>query len=109
MWTGVEERFCDHHADAGARVLASLLGREPREVILHMGEVGVDVPPVPLLGDVCPTCGRRMPVRGHAAERGVCDACHRRLLMEMRAVKDAERRVRRESDVEVHRRLRGGD
>lgn len=65
------------------------------------------MPPVPLLGEVCPRCGRRMPVRGHAVENGVCDACHSELLLELRATRRAERRARAEADVEAHRWSRG--
>ena len=92
-WTSTEERFCAHHADVGAGLLADLLGVTGRELIDHMGSIGVDVAPVPLLGDVCPLCGRRMPVAGHARDNGVCDACNSRLSMEVRAVRDAELRA----------------
>ena len=108
-WTGIEERFCDHHADCGAPQLAALLGTTARDVIDHMGAIGVDVPPVPLLGEVCPVCGRRMPVRGRAAENGICDACHQRALTELRAAARAERAAHNADRAEWMRGHRAGD
>lgn len=93
-WTGIEERYCDHHRDVGAHVLADLLGTTAPDVVAHMGALGVEVPPVPLLGSTCPMCGGRMPVAGEGAARGVCDACNARLRMEARASMESERRVR---------------
>lgn len=106
-WTTLDERFCDHHADCGAAQLAELLATTPLDVIRHMGALGVDVPPVPLLGEVCPSCGGRMPVRGRARESGICDACHTRLMYELRTAKRAEDRNRREADAEAHAVHRG--
>ena len=106
-WTGIEERYCDHHADCGAAQLAALLGTTARDVIDHMGALGVDVPPVPLLGESCPRCGRRMSVRGHGRENGVCDACHTELLLELRSCQRSERRARTAADLEAHRHMRG--
>ena len=75
-----------------------------RDVIDHMDALGVDVAPVPLLGDVCPMCGRRMPVAGRALEDGICDACHTRLMREMAGVRDAECAEARAADADGHRR-----
>lgn len=91
-WTQFEERYCHHHRDCGAAQLGDLLGIPGREVVEHMASLGVDVAPVPLLGGVCPSCGRRMPVAGEAAARGICDACNTRLMMELRASWAADRR-----------------
>lgn len=96
-WTGAEERFCSHHRDVGAGALSELLGIPSAEVIRHMDSLGVDVPPVPLLGSVCPWCGRRMPVAGEGALSGLCDACHARLMTSLRETAAAERRARRVS------------
>lgn len=93
-WTGIEERFCSHHRDVGAFLLAELVGTTPSDVVNRMGDLGVDVPPVPLLGGVCPMCGRRMPVAGEGAARGICDACNTRMRMELRASWDSERAAR---------------
>lgn len=73
-----------------------------------MGALGVDVAPVPLLGESCPRCGRRMPVRGHGRENGVCDACNTELLLELRSCRRSERRARIAADLEAHRHMRGG-
>lgn len=89
-WTQSLERFCSRHRDVGAGALSELVDVSAREVIDHMGSLGVDVPPVPLLGDVCPWCGRRMSSSGRARESGLCDSCHRRLMTSLRADARAE-------------------
>lgn len=107
-WTGIEERYCEHHADAGAPQLADLLGKDRHDLIEHMAGLGVDVPPVPLLGETCPSCGRRMPCTGEAARNGICDACHTRILIELRSSREAERRAHADASAESMRRSRGG-
>ena len=77
----------------GAPLLASIVGTTAGDVVRHMYPLGVDVPPLPLLGSTCPMCGGRMPVSGNAAEHGICDACHQRLMTEARMVREAERRA----------------
>lgn len=68
-----------------------------------MAAIGVDVPPVPLLGDVCPWCGARMPVSGEGALSGLCDACHSRLMTSMREAARADGRASRVSRVVAKR------
>lgn len=111
-WTRALERFCSRHRDVGAGALAELLDVPAREVIEHMLSLGVDVPPVALLGDVCPWCGGRMPVSGGGSRSGLCDACHVRLMVSLResagAEADAERLSVRDGAADTRARSRRG-
>ena len=86
LWTEYEERWLRNHAGDGAAIIANLLGREPREVILHGLEIGVDVAPRPELGERCPWCGHRMTPHGTGYRLGgICDACWNRHLVDSKA------------------------
>lgn len=96
-WTANENQWIKHHAGDGAAVLAHLLGREPRDVILHGLEIGVDVAPRPEMGEYCPWCGRRMTRFGTGYRfGGICEACWYRHLQDVQNAARAERQAKKE-------------
>lgn len=102
-----ELRFIRNHAGDGASVLAELLERPVAELLEAAYEWRIDVPPRPVLGEVCPWCGRRMTTDGTGYKRaGICDACYRRHRMEARASAMGEVEAIRADDLERYHRHR---
>ena len=98
-WTQAEDRWLATHAGDGAEALASLLDVTTAELIGHALDVGIDIPPRPLMGQRCVWCGHRVTPYGKGWQSGLCEACYQDHLADLRAEATLERRARRRNDM----------
>lgn len=99
-WTKSIDVWLRHHADDGAEVLAELLDVPTSDLIDHALDMGIDIPPRPLMGDVCPWCGERMTPHSEGYASGVCSTCYRKHLIEARRRTKEEREAHQEDRLE---------